>query len=93
IINIKNSIGILWLKQKKTDKAEVIFKEALSESKFIKYKYGEKKALQNLGLASSQKEDFNKAQIYFRQSLVLDSLLQDKYGIATNLNFLASIFA
>ncbi|MFX8106494.1 hypothetical protein ABTK92_19295, partial [Acinetobacter baumannii] len=34
-----------------------------------------------------------KAQIYFRQSLVLDSLLQDKYGIATNLNFLASIFA
>ncbi|MGL1147926.1 tetratricopeptide repeat protein, partial [Vibrio parahaemolyticus] len=65
IINIENSIGILLLKQKKTDKAAIIFKEALNESRSIKYKYGEKKALQNLGLAALEKNDFIKAQYFF----------------------------
>lgn len=93
IINIKNSIGTIWLKQKKSDKAEAIFTEALTESKLIQYKYGEKKALQNLGLAASQKDNFQKAVPYFRQSLALDSLLQDKYGMAANQGFLAYISA
>ncbi|MFK4996465.1 hypothetical protein ACI39X_27360, partial [Klebsiella pneumoniae] len=85
--------GILLLKQKKTDKAAIIFKEALNESRSIKYKYGEKKALQNLGLAALEKNDFIKAQYFFRESLVLDTLLQDKYGIANNLNSLAYVYA
>jgi two-component system, sensor histidine kinase and response regulator len=91
VINVKNSIGLILLKQKQTAKGEKYFNEALSESRIIKYTYGEKKALQNLGLAATQRDDFKTAIQYFKSSLKLDSLLSDSYGLAFNLAIIGNI--
>ncbi len=93
IANIKNSMGIIELDQKKIDKAEQYFKEALEISIRVKhlYLYGAKKANYNLGLLEEQRKNFPLAETYYRKSLATDISEKDKYGAALNYLQLASI--
>jgi len=84
IVNIKNSIGLFETKRKNYSKAESILKEALQISIKDKYVYGQKKAFYNLGLLASVKNDSATARAYFQNSLSLDMLLNDHYGMASN---------
>ena len=95
IANIKNSIGIIELDQKKFDKAEKDFKDALQISIEINHLYGEKKANYNLGLLEEQKKNFALAETYYQKSLATDlsEKEKDRYGAALNYLQLASIEA
>lgn len=91
IANIKNSIGLIETKRKNYSKAESILKEALQISLKEKYIYGQKKAFYNLGLLARVKNDTATARAYFQNSLSLDMLLNDHYGMASNNIQLAEI--
>lgn len=84
IANIKNSIGLIETKRKNYTRAESILKEALQISLKEKYIYGQKKAFYNLGLLARVKNDTATARSYFQNSLSLDMLLNDHYGMASN---------
>ena len=91
IANIKNSIGLIETKRKNYPRAEVLLKEALQISLKDKYVYGQKKAFYNLGLLARVKNDTATARAYFQNSLSLDMLLNDHYGMASNNLQLAEI--
>lgn len=84
IANIKNSIGLIETKRKNYPRAESLLKEALQISLKEKYVYGQKKAFYNLGLLARVKNDTATARAYFQNSLSLDMLLNDHYGMASN---------
>ncbi|HQR94086.1 MAG: hypothetical protein B7X72_12480, partial [Sphingobacteriia bacterium 39-39-8] len=84
VANIKNSIGLIEIKRKNYPKAESLLKEALQISVKEKYIYGQKKAFYNLGLLARVKNDTATARAYFQNSLSLDMLLNDHYGMASN---------
>lgn len=91
IANIKNSIGLIETKRKNYPRAESMLKEALQISLKEKYIYGQKKAFYNLGLLARVKNDTATARAYFQNSLSLDMLLNDHYGMASNNLQLAEI--
>lgn len=91
IANIKNSIGLIETKRKNYPRAESLLKEALQISLKEKYVYGQKKAFYNLGLLARVKNDTATARAYFQNSLSLDMLLNDHYGMASNNIQLAEI--
>ncbi|MEQ1623077.1 MAG: tetratricopeptide repeat-containing sensor histidine kinase [Sediminibacterium sp.] len=91
IANIKNSIGLIETKRKNYPRAESLLKEALQISLKEKYVYGQKKAFFNLGLLARVKNDTATARAYFQNSLSLDMLLNDHYGMASNNLQLAEI--
>jgi len=91
VINIKNSLGVIQLTNKKYDEARRYFTEAWNESLVLCYSYGEKKALYNLGLMYVDQEQYTAANSYFRSSLHIDSLSDDKYSMALNFIQLAKI--
>ncbi len=91
IANIKNSIGLIETKRKNYPRAESLLKEALQISLKEKYVYGQKKAFYNLGLLARVKNDTTTARAYFENSLSLDMLLNDHYGMASNNLQLAEI--
>ncbi len=91
IANIKNSIGLIETKRRHYSRAESILKEALQISLKEKYIYGQKKAFYNLGLLARVKNDTATARAYFQNSLSLDMLLNDHYGMASNHIQLAEI--
>jgi two-component system, sensor histidine kinase and response regulator len=84
VANIKNSIGLIETKKKNYSRAEALLKEALQISLKEKYIYGQKKAFYNLGLLARVKNDTATARAYFQNSLSLDMLLNDHYGMASN---------
>ncbi len=81
-VNILNSLGLLKLKQNKTDKAISFFNSALKTSKQIGYTYGLKKAYYNLGLVYLEKEQLPKAKSFFVAALELDKGRGDSYGMS-----------
>ena len=89
--NIKNSIGLIETKRKNYPRAESLLKDALQISLKEKYVYGQKKAFYNLGLLARVKNDTATARAYFENSLSLDMLLNDHYGMASNNLQLAEI--
>ena len=89
--NIKNSIGSIETKRKNFSKAESLFKESLQLSLKEKYVYGQKKAFYNLGLLARAKKDTTTARLYFQNSLSLDQLINDHYGMASNALQLAEL--
>jgi len=93
IANIKNSLGLVQLDQRKYDIAEASFREALNLSIQIRHQYGEKKAYYNLGLLEEKRKNFAKAEAYYLKSLAIDKLklVNDKFGAALNQLQLASI--
>ena len=91
IANIKNSIGLIETKRKNYPRAESLLKEALQISLKEKYVYGQKKAFYNLGLLARVKNDTATARAYFQNSLSLDMLMNDHYGMASNNLQLAEI--
>jgi hypothetical protein len=84
IPNLKNSLGLLELKRNDLAKAEILFKSALQLSLEIKFEYGQKKALYNLGLLAQAKNDTLTARLYFSNSYLLDLLRNDYYGMSLN---------
>ena len=84
IANINNSLGLLELKRNDLQKAETLFKAALQFSLEIKFEYGQKKAFYNLGLLAKAKNDTAIARSYFTNSLLLDLLRNDYYGMSLN---------
>ncbi len=91
IANIKNSLGLVQLDQRKFEIAEASFIEALTLSIKIRHQYGEKKAYYNLGLLEEKRKNFAKAEAYYLKSLAIDKLVNDKFGAALNRLQLASI--
>lgn len=84
VANIKNSIGLISLKQNDYKKAETFFREALEVSLKEKFVYGQKKSFYNLGLLARAKKDTAVARSFFYNSLTLDQLISDHYGMALN---------
>lgn len=91
IVNVKNHIGQIQIKQQKLNDAISILNNALELSKTIGYKYGEKKSLHNIGLAEIERMNWARAAQFFQASLALDVEMNDKYGIALNHHSLISI--
>lgn len=91
IANVKNSIGLVYLGMGRETEAENSFKEALAICTAIKYVYGEKKSLYNLGLFEEQRNNFPAAKTYYHLSLGKDEIIKDKYGAALNQLQLGSI--
>lgn len=92
IANIKNSMGLILVDQKKYDQANAYFKEAKELSIAIHHLYGEKKSYYNLGLLEEHRKNFSVAESYYRKSLAIDNRLPDKYGAALNQLQLSSIY-
>lgn len=84
IVNVNNSIGMIYLKMNQTNIAISFFINALTDSKLIGYLYGEKKAYYYLGVAEQKRNNFDKAVNYFQQSLNIDQKINDQFGIALN---------
>ena len=84
IADTKNSLGLIEIKKNNFTKAELLFKEALQISIAQKFLYGQKKAFYNLGLLARAKKDSITARSYFENSLSLDILIKDNYGMALN---------
>lgn len=84
VANTKNSLGLIEIKKSNYAKAELLFKEALQLSLNQKFIYGQKKSFYNLGLLARAKKDTATARSYFENSLSLDNLLKDNYGMALN---------
>jgi two-component system sensor histidine kinase/response regulator len=92
VVNINNSIGLIDIEEKEYSNAERFFNTALIASKGIGYKYGEKKSYYNFGLLYKASGDKQKAYGYFLQSLAMDEVLNDKYGIALSKLQLAELY-
>jgi len=91
VVNTKNSLGLIKLTNKMYADAQNYFTDAWNESIKLCYSYGEKKALYNLGLLYLAQEQYSAANSYFLNSLHIDSLNDDKYGMALNFIQLAKI--
>ncbi len=84
IINVNNSIGMIYLKMNQVSTAITFFNNALTNSKLIGYIYGQKKAYYHLGVAEQQRKNYDKAVLFFNQSLNIDKKINDQFGIALN---------
>ena len=84
IVNVNNSIGMIYLKMNQINTALAFFNNALSNSKLIGYIYGQKKAYYHLGIAEQQRKDFDKAIFFLKESLSIDQKINDQFGIALN---------
>ncbi len=84
VANIKNSLGSIEIKRNNYPRAESLLKEALKISLNEKYIYGQKKSFYNLGLLAKAKKDTATARSYFINSISLDLLLNDHFGMSLN---------
>ncbi|MFT2008848.1 ATP-binding protein [Pontibacter sp. 13R65] len=82
LVNITNSLGLVKLKQREMEAAELYFTEAMTSSREGNYGYGLKKAYYHLGLLSLQLGNLGTAKDYFLRSLHLDEQKGDSYGLA-----------
>lgn len=92
VINIKNSLGLIELKLNNYKSADSIFQIALQQSIGKMYKYGQKKALFNLGLLNKKQGKLIIAEEYFEKSLFINESIRDSYGIISDKIELASIY-
>lgn len=89
---VENDIGILYLKQKKTEDAKSMFFNVfkIAKSKNLDVQYAN--ASNNMGLVFSDLQDFNTAKNYFLIALNTYKKLMDTLGISYSLDYLSTVY-
>ena len=82
VINVKNTLGVFELEKNNYSQAEEFFNQALADSRYNGYGYGEKKALYNKGLLSKALTKYKEADSLFSICLQDDTIDKDYYGMA-----------
>ncbi|GAB3830373.1 hypothetical protein GCM10028895_46360 [Pontibacter rugosus] len=93
LVNVFNSLGLLYMAQEDFDASEEYFQSALHESQQQGYTYGLKKANFHLGLLHIKKHNLPKAKAFLYKALAIDEKNDDKYGLSLAKNKLAFIAA
>ena len=83
VVNVSNSLGLVYLGRKKFADAAVYFDSALHASVQLDYSYGMRKALYNQGLLNAASNAPEKARACFEQSRAMSMAAKDAYGIAS----------
>lgn len=91
IANVINNLAQLELTKRNYDLAIQYSNTSLSISKSSKHKYGEKKALQNLGNVYLGKLNLVQAKNLFEQAKLIDEIDKDFYGLSYSYAQLAVI--
>ena len=82
VVNVKNTLGVFELEKNNYAQADEFFNQALADSRYNGYVFGEKKALYNKGLLSKALKRFKEADSLFSICLRLDNTEKDYYGMA-----------
>lgn len=92
IVDVRIDIGSVYLENNQPEKAGIFFREALLLAQAIGHRQGEKKIFYYMGLLSEKEGKTEDAAKWYRQSLHLDTLLDDRYEMALNQLQLASLY-
>lgn len=82
IANVMNNLAQLELTKKNYELSIQYSNTSLAISKSSKHRYGEKKALQNIGNVYLEKLNFAQAQHFFDQAKQIDEVDKDYYGLS-----------
>lgn len=83
VVNVCNSLGLVYLNRKKYTEAAQLFDSAFHASQRMAYTYGTRKALFNQGLLYMAQRQHTKARTVFEQSRAMSQEMRDAYGTAS----------